>query len=59
MNRTVLFLDGTSQRCQVHVCGGACLVGWPTAYVIRDNQTVWVKPGESVSFVETNADGTL
>ncbi len=49
---TVLFKDGTASRCMVFIWQGACLVGDPTAYVIRNGEMVWVVPGESVSFVE-------
>jgi len=52
MNRTVLFLDGTTARKQIHIYGGACRIGQATAYVVRHGKRVWVKPGESVEFVE-------
>ena len=48
----VLFADGTSGMYVVNVYGGACLIGDPTAYVMRNGERVWVKPGESVEFIE-------
>lgn len=48
----VLFKDGKSGRFPLHLYLGACMAGDPTAYVIRGGETVWVKPGESVQFVE-------
>ena len=50
--KTILFLDGVTAIKEVHVVGGACLVGQPTAYVVRCGTVVWVKPGTSVDFVE-------
>lgn len=50
--RTVLFLDGISGRYEIYVYTGACFIGDPTAYVFRNDQQVWVKPGESVEFIE-------
>ncbi len=52
--RTVLFLNGETLRRQVYIVGGAAMAGEPTAYVIRYGQTVWVVPGVSVDFVESN-----
>jgi hypothetical protein len=49
---TVLFLDGTCGCYQVYLYQGACLVGQSTAYVYRGGKLTWVKPGESVAFVE-------
>jgi hypothetical protein len=48
----VLFRDGKSAMAQIYIYGGACLAGDPTAYVIRHGEMIWVKPGESVEFVE-------
>lgn len=48
----VLFLDGLRARLHVHLWTGACLTGDPTAYVYRDQRLVWVKRGESVSWIE-------
>jgi len=48
----VLFLDGSMARMVVYIYGGSCIAGQPTAYVLRDKRLVWVKPGESVDFVE-------
>jgi hypothetical protein len=50
--KLVLFLDGRSGAFRVYVYGGACLAGQPAAYVIRGGGLVWVRPGESVEFVE-------
>lgn len=50
--RMVLFSDGSSGRYVVWIYTGACLAGDPTAYVVRGGSTVWVRPGESVEFVE-------
>jgi hypothetical protein len=49
---TVLFQDGTFGRYELNLCGGGCMIGDPTAYVVRRGQTVLVKPGESVQFIE-------
>ena len=48
----VLFRDGTSGRFAVHRYDGACFTGDPTAYVYRNGVLTWVRPGESVSWVE-------
>lgn len=48
----VLFRDGTVATLPVYVYTGACLVGQPTAYTCRDDQFVWLTPGESVEWVE-------
>jgi hypothetical protein len=50
--RMVLCRDGVASRRQVFVTSGAAMVGDPTAFVQRDGRSVWVKPGESVDFVE-------
>jgi hypothetical protein len=47
----VLFLDGTSGRFEIFRYLGACLVGQPTCYIVRQG-IVWVKPGESVNWIE-------
>ena len=52
--QTVLFSDGIVGRCQIFVYQGACLAGEPTAYVLRNGQLIWVKPGQSVQWVETS-----
>ena len=54
MFHTVLFSDGTFCRLQVYACHGACIVGQPTIYTIRYDRIVWVIPGESVNFTETD-----
>jgi len=36
---------------------GACLAGDPTAYVVRQGETVWVVPGESSEWVERRVAG--
>ncbi len=48
----VLFKDGKSGWFVPNYYQGACMKGDPTAYVYRGEQLVWVKPGESVQFVE-------
>lgn len=54
----VLFLDGTSGMRDVFLYGGAAFIGDPTAYAFRgDGSVAWVKPGESVSYVETVLKG--
>lgn len=55
MKATILFLDGKTSHLQIHIYMGACLSGQPGAYVYRNGQFTWVKPGESVSFVETDS----
>lgn len=61
--RVVLFKDGTCAALVVHPIHGACLVGQPTAYVLRHRKPdqdggihtfeyTEVRPGESVEFVE-------
>ena len=51
--RTVLLNSGKLIREIVHVYEGAVMVGDPTAYILIPRiGIVWVKPGESVSFVE-------
>ncbi len=52
MLQTVLFHDGSFGRFPVYVHNGAALVGQPTAYVYRDNKLVWVRPGQSVDWIE-------
>lgn len=53
--KTVLFLDGTIGRHEVFAYSGGCLVGQSTAYVIRSGQMTWVKPGESVDWIESKS----
>jgi hypothetical protein len=48
----VMFKDGTIGRKVLHFYTGACFGGEPTAYVFRGSTLVWVKPGESVAFIE-------
>lgn len=48
----VLFKDGKLEFLPVYRYEGAALVGQPTAYVMRANQMVWVRPGVSVDFIE-------
>lgn len=51
--RHVLFKDGTSGRYNINLYHGGALTGDPTAWVVRaDGMPVWVKPGESVEFIE-------
>jgi|HubBroStandDraft_4_1064222.scaffolds.fasta_scaffold00070_60 hypothetical protein len=50
---TVLFKDGTHGRFQRHIYSGGCIAGQPTAYVYRDGAMVWIKPGESVAWIES------
>lgn len=50
--QTVLFSDGHVRRCEVFLYAGACMVGDPTAYVYRNGQLTWVKPGQSVAWIE-------
>lgn len=52
---TILFLDGSMGRYPIHVYPGACLTGQSTAYVIRNGGMTWVKPGESVGWVESDS----
>lgn len=40
----VRFLDGAMFKTVVHLYEGACLVGDPTAYAIRKDQVVWLRP---------------
>jgi hypothetical protein len=49
---TVLLMSGKVVRAKVLVVTGACLVGDPTAFVEINGEIIWVKPGESVDFVE-------
>ena len=49
---TVLFSDGKACRLPIYTYQGACLIGQPTASVIRSGILVWVIPGESVTWVE-------
>jgi hypothetical protein len=48
----VLFKDGSSAVKQVYLYQGAALVGQATAYVMHAGKLVWVKPGQSVSWVQ-------
>lgn len=48
----VLFIDGTVGNYGVFIWRGPALIGDPTAYVFRDGRMVWVKPGESVRWIE-------
>ncbi len=50
--QTVLFKSGKIGRYVVFVYAGACLKGDPTRYIIRDGEMTWVKPGESVTWIE-------
>lgn len=50
--KLVLFKNGTSGRFYVNFYLGACMAGDPTAYIVVDGKMVWVKPGESVEFIE-------
>lgn len=50
--KLVLFRDGRLGRYVIHLYGGACFIGDPTAYIIVNGNIVWIKPGESVEFVE-------
>jgi hypothetical protein len=49
---TVLFKDGVRLRLERHDYLGACFIGDPTVYVSRYGKLVWVKPGESVDWIE-------
>lgn len=49
---TVLFLDGSAARLPIQFYRGAALAGTPTAYVVRQDTVVWIKPGESVDWIE-------
>lgn len=51
---TVLFKDGKVGRCVVHSYLGGCMRGQATAFVYRDGKLVWVKPGESVDWMESD-----
>ena len=51
---TVLFLNGQSRRMDIRVIGGGCLNGQSTAYTVRHGERVWLVPGESVMFVESD-----
>ena len=51
-NQIVLFADGSVERCEVLIWHGPCLVGDATAYVRRNGKYVWVRPGQSVQWVE-------
>ncbi len=48
----VLFRDGTRSLHTVYLWTGGCFVGDPTAYCFRNGQQIWLKPGESVEFIE-------
>lgn len=48
----VLFADGTADRTKVYINQGACCLDQPTAYVYRDGQRIWVRPGGSVAWVQ-------
>lgn len=50
----ILFKDGKSGMYMRHNIDGACLIGEATVYVIRAGERVYVKPGESVDWVETS-----
>ena len=50
--RLVALCDGRQVAAEVKLVGGAALAGSPTAYCVVDGRRVWVKPGESVEFVE-------
>jgi hypothetical protein len=54
--RQVLLADGRAVRADIQIIGGAALAGSPTAYCEVDGRRVWVKPGESVEFVEVPTD---
>jgi hypothetical protein len=50
--QVVLFKDGFVAVLPVSLYQGACLTGDPTAYVVFDGRLVWVRPGQSVQWVE-------
>jgi len=53
MNKQLVrFADGTHGNYPVFAYMGAAMKGDPTAYVYRAGRLVWVKPGESVAWVE-------
>ncbi len=52
MISTILLKDGTVVRKQIKICIGACMIDDPTAYITINGQTIWVKPGESVGWVQ-------
>ncbi len=52
--RFVRFKDGTLGMFVLNLYPGPCLVGDPTAYVLRDGKYVWVKPDGEGGFVETD-----
>ena len=49
---TILLKTGSVVRKQIHIVGGACFAGEPTAFVVLYGKTVWVVPGQSVEFME-------
>jgi hypothetical protein len=53
MNQTILFLDGTVRRLPVYTYYGACFTGQATMYTIFQGNFIWIKPGESVPWIES------
>ena len=49
---TVLLKNGTVVKRELFLYGGAAMVGDPTAYFVSNGAIVWVKPGESVDWIE-------
>lgn len=49
----VLLKSGETTMAQVYISRGAALIGDPTCFFIgKNDEIVWVKPGESVQFIE-------
>lgn len=51
--KTVLLKDGNLIRTIVWQYAGGAMVGDPTAYIMLGGRMVWVRPGQSVDFLES------
>lgn len=49
---TVLLKNGTLVKRDVLLYTGAAFAGDPTAFFVSNSAIVWVKPGESVDWME-------
>jgi hypothetical protein len=48
----VQFRNGQRGMFLIHLYHGACFAGDPTAYIVYGGGVVWLRPGESVEFIE-------
>lgn len=50
--QSVLLKSGAFVRREIMLYGGAALIGDPTAYFLSNGAMIWVRPGQSVDWIE-------